>query len=127
MINYEWFGAYVAVNVLIVTLLALNVSYKRIKLGVANGDADNREMKKTIRAHGNSVEHISIFGLVVLALAVIQSAPVVQCVLVVLFTLGRVLHAYGMLSSMFNVRRVAIVMTYCAELSGVLALIYYLI
>lgn len=109
------------------TLLALNVSYKRIKLGVANGDADNREMKKVIRAHGNSVEHISIFSLIVLALAVIQSALVVQGVLVVLFTLGRVLHAYGMLSSKFNVRRVAIVITYCTEVFGVLALIYCLI
>ncbi len=35
------------------------------------------------------------------------------------FTLGRMLHAAGMLASLLNIRRVAASLTYDAELAGV--------
>lgn len=127
MIEYWWFITYVLVNASIVTLLALNVSYKRITLRVANGDGDKVEMKKAIRAHGNAVEHVSIFGLVVLSLALIQASPVVQGISVLSFSLARILHAVSMLTSAFNFRRVAAGLTYITELFGLVMLLGYVI
>ena len=77
MNNYIWFGIFVSANVLLTTLLALNVSLTRIRLKIANGDGDNIEMKKAIRAHGNNVEHVPIFGLVVLALVLLGSSNLI--------------------------------------------------
>ena len=66
--QHEWFVLYAALNGLVVTLLALNVSRNRMKHRLSNGDGGKPEMKAAIRAHGNAVEHVTVFGLLVLAL-----------------------------------------------------------
>jgi len=123
MPDFDWFILCVAINALIVTALALNVSYRRITLGVANGDGGKKEMKAAIRAHGNGVEHVTVFALVALALAFAGAPDIAQGSVVLVFTLGRLLHAISMLGSAFNVRRIAAAFTYLAELAGILTLI----
>ncbi|HSW15336.1 MAG TPA: MAPEG family protein [Solimonas sp.] len=127
MQQHGWFIAYVAVNALIVTLLALNVSRNRIRLRVANGDGGLLEMKAAIRAHGNAVEHMTVFGFVMLALSLSAAAPALQAILVVMFTLGRLMHAASMLRSAFNLRRAAAALVYLAEVGGCVALLLVLL
>jgi len=127
MIEHWWFAVYVALNALIVTLLALNVSYKRIALGVANGDGGKLEMKKAIRAHANGVEHVSIFGLVVLALTLVQASSTLQGVAVIGFSAARVLHGVGMIAAVPQLRRAGATVTYLGEIFGIVALIGYLV
>src|SRR5690606_32705613 len=113
-----YFHAYVAVGILLVTLLAMNVSRLRMKLKIGNGDGGNVEMKKAIRAHMNQLEHVLPFGLVVLALAQMQAAEALLAVLVVGFLGGRLLHAYSMLAAQFRFRQLSAGVTYLFELVG---------
>lgn len=113
-----WFIVYAGLSGLLVTLLALNVSYSRIRYKVANGDGDKVELKRAIRAHGNAVEHCVIFGLMVLALSFAEfSSPWIGG-LVIVFLISRLIHGLSMLMSMFNLRRVAIVATYASEIAA---------
>lgn len=121
---YSWFLIYVGVNGLLVTLLAMNVSRNRIKYRIGNGDGGNIELEKAIRVHGNAVEHSILFGLVVLALAMLEVTKMAQSIFVVGFTVARLLHALSMIQSAFNVRRVAAGATYTFELAGCVAVIY---
>ncbi|PPE73870.1 hypothetical protein C3942_10745 [Solimonas fluminis] len=118
-----WFVLYVALNALVVTLLALNVSRNRMKHRVANGDGGKTEMKAAIRAHGNAVEHVTVFGLVVLALEFAAAPAALLGALVPGFTAARLMHAAGMLRSAFNLRRAAAGLTYLAEVAGLLWLL----
>lgn len=121
--THSWFVLYVALNAAIVTLLALNVSRNRIQLRVANGDGGRVEMKAAIRAHGNAVEHVTIFGFVVLAMSFSSAPNLVLGSLVGLFTLSRLMHAASMLTSAFNLRRAAAGLMYLAEVVGVIWLL----
>jgi len=122
MSSYWWFQMFVCLNAGLVTLLALNISRLRMREKVSNGDGDKLVLKKAIRAHGNGVEHVTIFGLCVLALeAGAASAPLLGT-LVLGFTLSRVAHAAGMLVGHFNIRRVAAGVTYLFEIVAVSAL-----
>ncbi len=125
--QHGWFIAYVAINAFIVTLLALNVSRNRIKHRVSNGDGGKLEMKAAIRAHGNAVEHVTVFGFVVLALEFASASATVLGALVLAFTVSRLMHAASMLTSAFNLRRAAAGLTYLAELLGGLWLIVALL
>jgi len=118
----QWFGLFVLLNVSLLTLLAMNISRLRMRERVANGDGGLLSLKKAIRAHLNGVEHTVVFALVILALTQTQAGPKVLATLVVGFTVARLLHAYGMLASAFDIRRVGAGMTYLFELMGLAAL-----
>lgn len=118
-----WFYLFTALNIILLTLLATNVSRVRIQERIPNGDGDNVALKRAIRAHGNGVEHVGIFGLLILALCFTRSAPALLGTLVIGFTLARVAHAWGMLGGPFNARRLGATLTFLLELLGALALI----
>lgn len=121
--QHEWFVLYAALNGLVVTLLALNVSRNRMKHRVSNGDGGKPEMKAAIRAHGNAVEHITVFGLLVLALEFAAAPALVTGTLVLGFTASRLMHAASMLGSAFRLRQAAAGLTYLAEAAAVLWLL----
>lgn len=114
----SYFHGYVAIGMLLVFLLAMNVTRLRMKLKIGNGDGNNVEMKKAIRAHLNHLEHALPFGLVVLALAQMQAPEALLAVLVIGFLGARVLHAYSMLGAQFRFRQLAAGATYLFELVG---------
>ncbi|TJY64950.1 glutathione S-transferase [Sinimarinibacterium sp. CAU 1509] len=118
----QWFGLFVLFNVLLLTLLAMNVSRLRLQERVANGDGGLISLKKAIRAHLNGVEHVVVYALVILALSLLRASPTLQAVLVIGFSLARVLHAYGMLAVAFNARRIGAGATYLFELFGLATL-----
>lgn len=122
MHSYTWFQIFVCLNAGLVTLLALNVSRLRVREKVANGDGDKLVMKKAIRAHGNGVEHVVIFGLCLLALTGDATPLIPMGVLVMAFTLSRVAHAVSMLGASFQLRRFAAGGTYLCELAALASL-----
>jgi uncharacterized membrane protein YecN with MAPEG domain len=124
MPEYTWLAIFAALNVGIVTALALNVSYLRITRRIANGDGGQVELKKAIRTHLNGVEHVSMFGIIVIASSLLPEAQPALPWLIVTFSIARFFHAIGMLNSAFNLRRIAAALTYLAEFSGVIWLLY---
>ena len=116
-----WFKFYVFFNVLILTMLALNVSKVRNEEKVPNGDGGKVSLKKAIRSHANGVEHVMAFGLLILALAA-DTSPVILATLVIGFTISRVVHAAGMLNTSAMLRVSAASVTYLAEVAGLVIL-----
>lgn len=117
-----WFALFVACNALLLLMLGVNVSRLRISLKIPFGDGDNKAMKQAIRTHGNGVEHCTIFGMAVLALSLLGANATLQASLVIVFTGARLLHAYGMLSRVFNARRVGAGLTFLLQGLAVIAL-----
>lgn len=95
--SFYWFSLFIAANALLLLVLALNVSLVRRRHKIANGDGGEPTLNRAIRAHANGIEYVPIFGLLLLALSVQLAADLSLGVLVLGFTLGRVMHALGML------------------------------
>lgn len=111
-------GVYLGLAVLLVALLALNVSRLRIAEKIANGDGGNKKIIKAVRAHMNALEHILPYTLL---LAFLYTQPVSSAIFAVLgfgFLLVRLLHSYSMLSSMFKLRQITAALTYLFEFTG---------
>ncbi len=125
MTTHLWFNRFVLLNVLILTILAINISRLRIAEKVPHGDGDNVRLKKAIRAHGNGVEHVVVFALIVLALDSSHVPPILLATLVWGFTFARLAHAAGMLGSIFNLRRLGASTTYLLELMGLAGVLRY--
>ncbi len=124
MMEFFWFKWFVLGNALLLTLLGLNVSRLRIKLKVAHGDGGQIPLKQAIRAHGNGVEHVLLFGMILLAVEMTQAQGTILAVLVSGFTVARVLHAIGMLSRHILARRIGASLTFAGELAALAVLFF---
>ena len=92
-------GLYAGLNILLLMALGLNVSLNRRKTQTSLGDGGNETVACAVRAHGNHAEWFPGF-IVGLLIAALMGVPAYALhVLGAAFTLGRVLHAWGMLSS----------------------------
>lgn len=125
MADYFWFSVFVFANVLLLTLLGINVSRVRISERIAHGDGGNVVLKKAIRAHGNGIEHVMVYALAILALQLVQAPVAWLATLVCVFTLARVLHAWGMLAVNFPARRVGAGLTFLLEIVAVFAVLAF--
>lgn len=125
MHDFFWFNLYVVLNAALLTLLACNVSLHRMRERVPNGDGDKVVLKKAIRAHGNGVEHVAIFGLIVLGLTATSLPSNTLGFLVLTFSFARLAHALGMLKPQFNARRIGAGLTFLLELVAVVLLLVY--
>jgi hypothetical protein len=123
MDNFTWFYGFVAFNAALLVLLAMNVSRVRMRERIAHGDGDNIALKAAIRAHGNGIEFVPVYGLVVLALCMNQTPASWIAPLVVGFSLGRVLHAIGMLTAAMQARRLGAGLTFSLMLAAVVLLV----
>lgn len=126
MTGLFWFGIFVCANVLIVTLLAINVSRVRLREQVSLGDGGKPAVRNAVRAHANAVEHVAMFGLLVLALELAAAPAALLGTLVVAFTLSRLLHPVGMLGPAFQMRRAGAGLTFLCEIVGIVALLVLL-
>ena len=102
---------------LLVTLLAMNVTRLRFKVGVRLGDGGVRSLGLAIRAHGNALEH----GLLLSVALVLAEAAGLRTAWVVGFgcaiLIARLTHAAGFLRLGHKFAIPAMVATYGAELS----------
>lgn len=82
----------------LVTLSVRVILYRRANM-ISLGDADDKALRKRMRAHSNFTEYAP-FGLVLLALIEMSGAPSVAVhVLGAMLLLGRILHAWGFSST----------------------------
>ena len=119
----NYFHLYVGSGVLLITLLAANVSRLRIREQIGNGDGGNALLKAAIRAHMNSVEHVLPYGLLMLVLWQSQAAPSLLAVFCLGFLAVRLVHAYSMLGRKFRLRQWSAGATYVFELSACLTVL----
>ncbi|PCJ14726.1 MAG: hypothetical protein COB04_14555 [Gammaproteobacteria bacterium] len=113
-----YFNLYVALGVLLITGLAMNVSRIRISQQIGNGDGDYGPLKKAMRAHMNTIEHVVPFALILFSLVHLELGPALLAVCCFGFIGVRLLHSYGMLSPAFKVRQLSAALTYGFEVVG---------
>lgn len=96
MTLFQIVALYVALNLIILSILMLRVGNVRIKEKVNLGDGGSEALFARIRAHGNFTETapIALFGL--FALASLSAPPLMLHIFGGVFTFGRVAHAHGM-------------------------------
>ncbi len=112
------FGLYLGFSVLLIVILAMNISRLRIAEKVANGDGGNKRIVKAVRAHMNSLEHILPFTLLLYFLHTQSISSLFFAILSFGFLGIRVLHSYSMLASKFKIRQITAALTYLFEFIG---------
>ncbi|MDJ0628804.1 MAG: MAPEG family protein [Rhodobacter sp.] len=86
---------YAGLLALLFIYLTMQVVRARTAHGVSVGDGGEKSVVKAMRVHSNCAEYVPI-GILLLGLAELQGMPVWLVHIVgVVFTAGRVLHAYG--------------------------------
>lgn len=127
MQNYYWFIIFITANSALLLLFGANVSRLRIKKRIAWGDGADKDLMKAIRVHANGTEQVPIYALIILALSFIDVATMVLSALVIVFTLSRIVQAYGMLFKQPLLRQIGAGLTFASQGFAVLALLLTLI
>lgn len=96
MTLFEIVALYVALNLLLAPFLMFRVGQQRIAKKVNLGDGDDPALFARIRTHGNFTENAPLLLIGLFALAALSALPLVLHLFGAAFTLGRLLHAYGM-------------------------------
>jgi uncharacterized membrane protein YecN with MAPEG domain len=86
---------YVALNALVMLLLAANVVRTRLKTETLIGDGGNMTMLQAIRAHANNVEYAPLTLIMLVTLALLQGSAVILHAVGILLTIGRIAHGIG--------------------------------
>ena len=117
------FNIYVLCSVLLISILAVNVSRVRMKEKIANGDGGNKSLRNAIRSHGNTLEFVIPFALIILALDTGSTDKGLVAFLAFNFIFVRVAYAWSMISFLFKLRQITAGATYLFMLiaCGVLA------
>jgi uncharacterized membrane protein YecN with MAPEG domain len=123
MQSFYWFIIFIAANSAFLLLLTVNVSRLRIKHKVAWGDGSNKYLMKAIRVHANGTEQVPIFALIILSLSFINATSVLLPILVIAFTLSRLIHAYGMLCKKPILRQAGAAITYVSQGAAAIVLL----
>ena len=106
------FNIYVLCSVLLVSILAVNVSRVRMKEKIANGDGGNKSLRNAIRSHGNTLEFVIPFALIILALDMGSTDKGLVAFLAFNFIFVRVAYAWSMISFLFKLRQITAGATY---------------
>ncbi|WP_339742992.1 MAPEG family protein [uncultured Maricaulis sp.] len=89
---------YAGLNILLLVFLALNVSLNRRRAKISLGVGTDARLEQACRAHGNTTENLppALIGLTLLGL--LGTGTLVIHALGIALSLGRGLHAYGLLT-----------------------------
>ncbi len=87
---------YAALATVLVAVLMLRVIQLRRQLKIGIGDGGNKQLHCAIRAHGNSIETIPMFLVLMAILEANGGKPMFLYVCGTLFLVARVLHAIGL-------------------------------
>ncbi|MBC8077320.1 MAG: MAPEG family protein [Chloroflexales bacterium] len=90
------YAGFLALLAVILAMIVIRLRW-RFKVGV--GDGGNRDMARAVRVHGNAIEYIPIFLVLMAVFELNHGQPLVLHVIGALFLLGRVLHAWGLYQS----------------------------
>ena len=109
---------YIVLAVLLISLLAMNISKIRMQHQIGNGDGNNKKLKQAIRAHINTLEHSIPFALLLWVLSDMQLANEYMAVFSVGVIIISVMHSYGILAPHFRMRQVAAALCYIFEIAA---------
>ena len=90
---------YAAMFGLLFVILMIAVVKLRRSLRIGFGDGGNRDLQQAIRVHGNAVECVPIFLLMLFSLELNHGAPLLLHIFGAGFLAARVAHAWGLYSS----------------------------
>lgn len=124
MTALEVASVYIAINILMLVLLAFRVVQRRFRGKISMGDGGSEDLAKAIRVHGNASEYTPamMVGLAVLAFL---SGPIWALhALGIGFTLGRVMHVFGMSGGPIILRQLGMLLTWTAMVILSLVLLY---
>jgi len=127
MEKFYWFSIFAAANGFFLLLLAVNISMLRVKNKISYGDGGNKKLMKAIRVHCNGTEQVPIFGFAILALTLTNASNLTLSLLVVIFTVSRLIHAYGMLFRKHILRQIGAGVSYLSQVIAVIALLALII
>jgi uncharacterized protein len=126
--GYYAFGFYVAINALIMLILAVLVSRARATTQTMIGDGGGLpEMTGPLRAHGNNTEYVPMALLLLWALA----SPLGGSIWLIhgvggTLTVGRIFHAIGLSTSTgpTTLRLVGILLTWISYIVGIVGVLW---
>jgi uncharacterized protein len=76
--------------------LSLRVALVRLRRRIPLGNGEDRDLERRVRAHGNFVEYAAFALLQLGLLETLGTAPLLLHLNGAAFTLGRVMHAWGL-------------------------------
>lgn len=89
---------FAAILAIFFVFLSFQIIKQRQKSQTALGCGDNNiELERRIRAHGNFSEYSPLFLLLLFFLEFLKAAKIEITILGMIFVIGRMLHAYGMI------------------------------
>ena len=91
---------YVGINALIMMVLSIIVVKHRRNKRVGFGDADDKKLRKAVRAHGNNMEYVPIALLVIIGSALLNQPSWLIHGMGILLSVSRIAHALGMFRSL---------------------------
>ena len=118
-------SVYIAINMLMLVWLAFRVVSRRRSGKISIGDGGSDDLAVAIRVHGNATEYIPAMMVGLLALAFLQSPVWSLHALGIAFTLGRVMHAFGMGGGPIIFRQLGMMLTWLAMVIVSLAILYF--
>jgi len=121
-------GLYIAINLLLNLILAYRVSAVRQKINVMTGTGDHDPLYKSSRAHTVNAEYTPIGLIGLLGLFILTESVWVIHAAGIALTLGRVLHAVGLLRSSESTpaRLWGTLLTWIGQLIAALGCLYYI-
>ena len=90
---------YAALFALLLVILMMAVIKLRRSLRIGLGDGGNRDLQRAIRAHGNAVECVPIFLLMLALFELNHGSGTMLHIFGAAFLVARVVHAWGLYSS----------------------------
>jgi len=118
-------SVYIAINMLILVWLAFRVVSRRRSGKISIGDGGSDDLAVAIRVHGNASEYIPATLVGFLALAFLQSPVWSLHALGITFTLGRLMHVFGMGSGPIIFRQLGVLLTWLTMVIVSLAILYH--
>lgn len=86
---------YAALSTFLILILAARVIVYRRTHKIGLGDANDAELLRRIRVHGNAIEYVPLGLLLLLLLELDQTVPLLLHVFGILLLLARLAHAWG--------------------------------
>ena len=100
-------GATAAVLSILLTALSINVSRLRIKYRVSYGHADHRDLEVAIRAHGNALEQVMLFMILLICAETMTTTKPLLAWAAATFVFVRLVHSVALFARLLPVRQIA--------------------
>ena len=118
-------GVYIAIYILMLVWFGLRVVARRFRGKISMGDGGSDDLARAIRVHGNASEYVPPMLVGLLALAFLDAPVWALHALGIGFTLGRIMHAFGMSGAPIILRQLGMVLTWTAMGIVSLAILYF--